>query len=80
MSDNWHVRSEWLGGMAWSISSPEQAAAERAALGIACCTGARYVSVTGPGAVVTLEWDRYTNVARRYGQYRRPCRERTSEA
>lgn len=69
----WLVHSEWLplpgSDSPDRIAMPyaDQAAAERNALQIACCAGARYVSVEGPDAVVTFEWDRYTNVARSYG-------------
>lgn len=70
----WVVHSEWL-PLPGSHSPDrlestleDQAAAERFALQTACCRGARYVTVQGPDSVVTLEWDRYTNVARRYAR------------
>lgn len=70
--DGWLVHSEWLplpgeaAPVRFAMPHPDQRAAESNALHIACCRGARYVSVEGPDAVVTLEWDRYTNVARSY--------------
>lgn len=68
----WSLHSEWLplpgSHSPDRIELPyqDQAAAEQYALELACCRGARYVSVQGPDAVVTFEWDRYTNIARHY--------------
>jgi hypothetical protein len=70
----WTVYSEWLplsGSHSpdrMAMPHPDRAVAEQDALQLACCRGARYVSVQGPDDVVTFEWDRYTNVARRYGR------------
>src|SRR5215207_946822 len=72
MRTGWLVHSEWLplpGSRSperIALPYPDRAAAERAALHTMCCRGARYVSVEGPDSVVTLDWDRYTNRARRY--------------
>jgi hypothetical protein len=74
---SWRVHSEWLGGDAFALAERDQAAAEQSALQLACCKGARYISVSGPAEVVTFEWDRYTNVARRYGRYLGPCADET---
>lgn len=70
----WLVHSEWLPLPRTNSADqivmpyPSQAAAERHALQLACCAGTRYLSVEGPDAVVTFEWDRYTNRARYYGR------------
>ncbi len=74
----WLVHSEWLpgGGLPGegiSLLYGDQESAERAALRTACCAGARSVAVEGPGHVITLDWDRYSNVARRYGRYIGVC-------
>ena len=73
----WRVHTAWLGGDAIATAEDNQATAERAALSLACCAGARYISVTGPGDVATLEWDRYTNLVRRYGRYLGSCGDAT---
>lgn len=73
------VHSEWLplpGSRSpdrIAVSYPDQHTAEHAALRTACCAGARYISVEGPDSLVTLDWDRYTNVARRFTRYLGPC-------
>lgn len=41
-------------------------AARRQGRQLACCRGARYVSVQGSGDVVCGEWDAYTNRWREY--------------
>ncbi len=75
----WQVHSEWLplpGSNSpdrIALRYEDQRTAEQKALHVACCNGARYVSVEGPGSVVTLDWDRYTNFARRYGRYLGVC-------
>ncbi|MBC9005166.1 hypothetical protein [Micromonospora aurantiaca (nom. illeg.)] len=43
------------------------------ALRLACCNGARYVTVQGPGAVVVGDWDRYTNRWREYALHVGVC-------
>jgi hypothetical protein len=66
----WLVHSEWLPTTGERSPSrltqrhPDQFVAERAGLHLACCAGTRYVSVEGPGAIVTLDWDRYTTTSR----------------
>ncbi len=75
----WTVRAEWLplpGSTRpdqTALACTDQPTAERAALHLACLAGARYVAVAGPGDTVTLDWDRYTNKARRYGRYLGVC-------
>lgn len=75
----WLVHSEWLPASHETLPArltqpyPDQFAAERAALHLACCAGARYVSVEGPDAIVTLDWDCYTNRACRYDRYLGVC-------
>jgi hypothetical protein len=75
----WVVHSEWLplpgsrSAERIAVTYPDQHAAEYAALHTACCKGARYISVEGPDTLVTLDWNRYTNVARRFTRYLGPC-------
>jgi hypothetical protein len=77
----WLVHSEWLplpgdqSPARIAVPYPDQAAAERAALRTMCCRGARYVSVEGPDSIVTLDWDRYTNKARRHASRGLPGRQ-----
>ncbi len=47
------IRSDWL-------------TARRFGLRMACLTGVRYVTVTGPDGSVVGDWDRYSNRWREY--------------
>ena len=58
---------------------PDWPAARRTALSLACCRGARYVSVQGPDDVVAGEYDRYTNRWREYRSQSAPAAPTTTE-
>lgn len=79
MTGPWTVHVEWLPILGQVspdrnfLHHPDQCCAEQSALSLACCRGSRYISVQGPDDVVTLEWDRYSNVARRYRAFLGVC-------
>lgn len=49
-----------------SETHPNWATARRRALHLACCHGARYITVCGPDDVICGDWDAYTNRWREY--------------
>lgn len=67
----WTVHTSWrahrsLPAAETTESHPDWPTARRDALGLACLSGVRYVTVQDPDGVVVGDWDRYTNRWREY--------------
>lgn len=56
-----------------SNTHPDWPTARRQALHLACCRGARYITVCGPDSIVVADWDQYTNRWREYALHIGPC-------